>query len=189
MVRPHSSILRLLPADDVHGHIHQAAVVEVSLPDLDQEDLDLVPGPPATSSQRPQCNGLGALQQDLPPVLANYLQVRMLRPGAKRHVEDALVNINEAGLAHHGTNLTTSGSVEVDTQICQALVDETPVLRDGMVWRHCVVGRYWVVVDLLRFDPSTGLEMAKDALAVLVSCWAAEQELTSWLACKAWASP
>lgn len=53
---------RLLPTDYVHRHIHQAAVVEIRLPDLDKEDLHLVPRPAAAPGQRAQSNSLRAVQ-------------------------------------------------------------------------------------------------------------------------------
>lgn len=46
-VVPSEPMPRLLPTDYVHRHIHQAAVIEIRLPNLDEEDLYLVASPPA----------------------------------------------------------------------------------------------------------------------------------------------
>lgn len=92
----------------------------------------------------------------MPPVLADHFEVGVLGPRPYWHVEDALVNILIPGVAHHFGNLAACARVEIHAETLQTFVDETPVLRDGVVWRHGIVGRDGVVPDFLRFNPSTG---------------------------------
>lgn len=85
----------------------------------------------------------------MPPILAHHFQVRVFGPRAEGHVENPLVHVDIACFAHHGGNLTASGSVEINAEALKAFVDEAPVLGDGVVLGHGVVGGDGVVVDFL----------------------------------------
>lgn len=85
----------------------------------------------------------------MPPVLAHHFEVRVFGPRAEGHVKDTLVHVDVACFAHHGGNLATSGGMEVNAEALEAFVDQTPVLGDGVVLRHGVVGGNGVVVDFL----------------------------------------
>lgn len=139
-------------------HVHVPGRLLHRLPHADQERLDLFPAPSEAARERPQGDRTQAIEQDgLPPEAAD-LQRPVLRPRADGDVEDALGDVDEAGVADQLRQLQRLG--EVDAEVAQALGDEGPELYDGVRGGERDVGRgLREVVDLLQLEPAAGLEM------------------------------
>src|SRR5512140_1283840 len=61
---------RLLPENNMQGHVRQARIIVISLAHLDEKELDLLPRPATAPSQGTEGDGLHAVQQNGAPVQA-----------------------------------------------------------------------------------------------------------------------
>lgn len=98
------------------------------------------------------------------PILAHHLQGLIFGPSSKWYVENSFLDVDKPCVAHHSCYLATGASVEVNAESQQALVDQAPILCDGMIGTHRVIGRDRVVIDLLRLNPTSRTKMSMSLL-------------------------
>lgn len=150
----------LLPSSHIHGHVHETTVVLIRLPYFNQKHLDLFSCPTTASGKRAEGDGLNSKKENGSPVIAYLLQNRVLRPCPKRHVKFTFLHIDKPRFAHHVGNFALGASVEVNIKSPQALVNQAPVVCDGMVGVHGLVGRDRIMENLLRLEPAAGSKVS-----------------------------
>lgn len=150
-------IHRLLPINDMQGHIRQALVIMVSPPDLDQKHLDLLPRPAAAARQGAQRDGLQSVEQDGAPVEPDRLEHAVLGPRADGDLEHPFRDVDVATILHHPLHAVVGHGVELDPQRPQSLVDERPVLGHGMI--RCD-GAHGDVVHFVQLEPASRAQVS-----------------------------
>jgi len=141
-------------------HVHQGRVVRVGPADLDEKHLHLLSSPLEAPRQRRHGDGLEAVLQNPQPVSTDRLQIAVLSPGSDRNGEHPLLDVDEAGVAHHVLQPPLRDGVEVDAQRGEGPADHVPVLRYGMFRVHRTAVHERVVQDLLDFYPASGPEVS-----------------------------
>lgn len=157
-------IHRLLPINDVQGHIRQTLIVMVSPPDLDQKHLDLLPRPATPARQGAERDGLQSVEQDGAPVEPDRLEHAVLGPRADGDLEHPFRDVDVATILHHILHAVVGHGVELDPQRPQSLVDERPVLRHGMI--RCD-GTHGDVVYFVQLEPASRAQMSCKVSRVL----------------------